>query len=210
MAACLRCGYRLPAEARYCPSCGDRVGAEPASLTIEQVEPRLFGVVPPLTTLGLALAALAAGVAALATGHWLLGGVVTLVALALLALGLEATRKVKRNRVLARLREWTGFAAGSAGAWSRAGRELLAARRELAALAAERERAQLELGDAAFREDGAEVARLRARIHELDERMRERAALTHRAVDEARRRVHDERAAIQPTEVVEIGDDRLS
>jgi hypothetical protein len=210
MAACLRCGYGLPAEARYCPSCGEPVGAEPASLTIEQVEPRLFGVLPPLTTLGLALVALAVGAVALGTGHWLLGAVVTLVALAFLVLGLEAVRRVKTNGVLARLRDWTGFAAGSAGAWSRAGRELVAARRELAALAAERERAQLELGTAAFRHDDAEVARLRARMHELDERARERAGMTHRAVDEARRRVHDGRLAIQPTEVVEIDADRVS
>jgi hypothetical protein len=214
MAACLRCGYGLPAEARYCPSCGDPVGADPASLTLEQVEPRLFGVVPPLTTLGLGLATLAAGVAALATQHWVLGSLVSLVALAFLVLGLEAIRHARPSGVasglVARLRDWTGFAAGSAGAWSRAGRELVAARRELAALAAERERTQLELGAAAFRQDNGEVARLRARMRELDERARERAGLTHRAVDEARRRVHDERLAIQPTEVVEIDSDRVS
>jgi hypothetical protein len=95
MAACLRCGYGLPAEARYCPSCGDPVGAEPASLTLEQVEPRLFGVVPPLTTLGLGLVSLAAGVAALATEHWVLGSLVSLVALAFLVLGLEAIRHAR-------------------------------------------------------------------------------------------------------------------
>ena len=108
-----------------------------------------------------------------------------------------------------RLRDWSGFAAGSAGAWSRAGRELFAARRELAALRAARERTEFELGAAAYRQDEAEVERLRARMHELDERARERAALTHEAVEEARRRIGDERLAIQPTEVVEIDRERV-
>jgi hypothetical protein len=182
-------------------------------MTLEHVEPRLFGVVPPLTTLGLGLAALAVGAMALATAHWLLGTIVTLVALVLLALFVEAGRRFRSSdaasRLATRLRDWSGFAAGSAGAWSRAGRELLGARRELAALRAARERTQLELGAAVYRHDDAEVERLRARMHELDERARERAALTHEAIDEARRRVGDERLAIQPTEVVEIDRERV-
>ena len=131
-----------------------------------------------------------------------------LVALALLALFVEAARRFRPDdtafRLVTRVRDWSGFAAGSAGAWSRAGRELLAARKELAALRAARERTQLELGAAAYRHDDAEVERLRVRMRELDERARERAALTHEAVEKARRRVGDERLAIQPTEVVEI------
>jgi hypothetical protein len=182
-------------------------------MTLEHVEPRLFGVVPPHTTLGLGLAALVVGAVALATAHWVLGVIVTAVGLVLLALFVEAARRFRTSdaasRLVARLRGWSGFAAGSAGAWSRAGRELLAARSELAALHAERERTQLELGAAAYRHDDAEVERLRARIQELDERARERAALTHEAVEEARRRVSDERLAIQPTEIVEINREHV-
>ena len=181
-------------------------------MALEHIEPRLFGVMPSLATLGLGLAALAVGAFALAVGHWLLGAILVLVGFLLAGLFAEAARRLRPDDaasraavgLVQRLRDWSGFAAGSAGAWSRAGREVLAARRELAALRAERERTQLELGAAAFREDEAEAARLRARMRELDERARERAGLTHEAVAEARRRVNDERMAIQPTEVVEI------
>jgi hypothetical protein len=211
--ACTRCTHPLPVGARFCPSCGHPVAAEADSLTLDHVEPRLFGVVPPLATLGLGLAALAIGAVALATGHWVVGAVVTLAGVVLSSLFVEAARRFHSGdaalRAAASVRDWAGFAAGSAGAWSRAGRELIAARRELAALRAERQRAQLELGAAAFREDDVEVARLRARIHDLDERARERAGLTQEAVEEARRRVDDERLAIQPTEVVEIDRERL-
>ena len=211
--ACARCTHPLQVGARFCPSCGHPVAAEDASLTLDRVEPRLFGVVPPLATLGLGVAALAVGALALATDHWVLGAIALLVGLALSSLSLEVARRFHSSdaasRAAASLRDWTGFAAGSAGAWSRAGRELLVARRELAALRAELERTQLELGAAAFREDDAEVARLRARMRELDERARERAGLTHEAVEEARRRVGDERLAIQPTEVVEIDRETL-
>jgi hypothetical protein len=211
--ACARCTYPLPPGARFCPSCGHPVAVDDASLTLDRVEPRLFGVVPPLPTLGLGLAALAVGALALATGHSVLGAVVTLAGLVLTSLSLEATRRFHSggaaSRAAASIRDWAGFAAGSAGAWSRAGRAVFAARRDLAALRAERERTQLELGAAAFHEDDAEVARLKARLRELDERARERAGLTHEAVEEARRRVVDERLAIQPTEVVEIDRERL-
>jgi hypothetical protein len=212
--ACARCTHPLPVGARFCPSCGHPIArAEAESLTLDRVEPRLFGVVPPLATLVLGLAALAVGAVALATGHWVLGAVVTLAGLVLSSLFMGAARRFHSgdaaSRAAASIRDWAGFAAGSAGAWSRAGRELLAARRELAALRAERNRTQFELGAAAYREDDAEVARLRARIRELDERARARAGLTHEAVEEARRRVDDERLAIQPTEVVELDRERL-
>ncbi|HYZ77402.1 MAG TPA: zinc ribbon domain-containing protein [Gaiellaceae bacterium] len=216
--ACARCTHPLPVGARFCPSCGHPVAAaEAGSLTLDRVEPRLFGVMPPLATLGLGLVALAVGALALATGHWVLGTVVTLGGLVLASLFVEAARRFRPSDAASRtavglaerLRDWLGFAAGSAGAWSRAGRELLAARRELAALRVELERTQLELGAAAFRKDDAEVARLRARMRELDERARERAGLTHEAVEDARRRTDDERMAIQPTEVVEIDRERL-
>ena len=107
-----------------------------------------------------------------------------------------------------RLRDWRGFAAASTLVWSRASRDLFRARRQLAALQAELRRTQFELGDAAYREDGAEVERLRARMRVLEDEGRTLARGTHHTVEEAQRRIGEERLAVQPTEVVQLEGDR--
>jgi hypothetical protein len=104
-----------------------------------------------------------------------------------------------------RVRDWWRFAFASTAARSRASREILAARSELARLRAEFQRTQLELGGAAYREDAAETERLRARMRELDERASAVERRTHRAVGEAEQEIDEERLAIQPTEIVPPG-----
>ena len=111
------------------------------------------------------------------------------------------------RRLGERLRDWRGFAAESTLAWSRASRDLYAARRELAALRTELLRTQLELGAAAYREDGPEMDRLRARMRALEERGRELERGTHRTVEETERQIGEERLAIQPTEIVHLEGD---
>jgi hypothetical protein len=186
------------------------------SITFERVQPRLFGVVPTLGALALGLVTLAVALIAFALGHLVLGLALLVPALGLLALFAEAARRFRPSDPASRaalglgerLRDWSGFASASTVAWSRASRELLAARRELAALRAELQRTQLELGGAAYREDGAEVERLRTRMRSLEEQARALERGTHRAVDEAQRRIGEERLAIQPTEVVRLEGDR--
>jgi hypothetical protein len=182
---------------------------------LQRVEPRLFGVVPPSAAFVLGLGALVAAVVSFATGHWLVGLALGVSSAVLLALFVEAARRFSAADPVARaavavarrLRAWSGFAAGSASAWSRARSEVLPARRELAAILDELERAQRELGGAAYREDAAEMGRLRELMHELEEQAREREAVIRQALDRARRRVGDERLAIQPTEVVRLPTD---
>jgi hypothetical protein len=104
-----------------------------------------------------------------------------------------------------RVRDWWRFVFASTAARSRASREILAARSELARLRAEFRRTQLELGGAAYREDAAETERLRARMRELDERACGVERRSHRAVGEAEQEIGEERLAIQPTEIVPPG-----
>ena len=101
-----------------------------------------------------------------------------------------------------RIRDWWRFAFASTAARSRASRDILAARSELARLREEFRRTQLELGGAAYREDAAETERLRARMRELEERARTVERGTHRAVGAAEREIGEERLAVQPTEIV--------
>ena len=232
-ASCPACGAALPEGARFCPTCGHRVeaggggdtavaaqtpGEEGAApVVVEQVRPRLFGVLPPLTALGLGLAALPLALLAFAAGTWLIGLLLLLTAVVLLALFAEGARRFRVTdpasrfavTLLERVRAWSGFATGSATAWSQAGRELVAARRELAGARAELQRTQLELGGAAYRDDAAETKRLRERMHELDDRARGCELRIQQALEHARRRVVQERAAIQPTEVVQTDGESL-
>jgi hypothetical protein len=194
----------------------DRDSQDTLSVTFERVQPRLFGVVPTLGALGLGLATLVVALIAFALGHTLLGLALLVPTLGLLALFVETARRFRPSDAASRaalglgerLRDWTGFTTASTLAWSRASRELLAARRELAALRAEHRRTQLELGGAAYREDGAEMQRLRARMRALEEQAQELERGTHHAVREAERRIGEERLAIQPTEVVRLEGDR--
>lgn len=212
---CSACGSNLPPDAEFCPACGQRVEPGPAPVAVEWVPPKLFGVVPPSGALALGLGGLLLALIGFATGHWLVGLVLAVVALGLLALFVEAARRFRAPdpaaraavAVAHRVRAWSGFAAGSANAWSRARREVTAARRELAAIREELDRTQRDLGAAAYREDGPEMDRLRARMRALDERARDREGRIAQALERAHRRVVEERLAIQPTEVVGIDGD---
>ena len=101
-----------------------------------------------------------------------------------------------------RFRDWWRFVFASTAARSRASRDILAARTELARLRQEFRRAQFELGGAAYREDAGETKRLREAMCELEERTQAVERRTHRAVGEAERQIGEERLAIQPTEIV--------
>jgi hypothetical protein len=177
------------------------------TLSFERVEPRLFGVVPALAAFLLGLTILVVALAAFVFGHPVLGAVLLVPAVGLLALSVEAGRRFGRNdrasRAARRMREWSRFALASTAVRSRASRDILAARSELARLRAEFRRTQFSLGDAAYREDAAETERLRARMRELEERARAVERGTRRAVGEAERQIGEERLAIQPTEIVQ-------
>jgi hypothetical protein len=94
------------------------------------------------------------------------------------------------------------YALVSTAARSRASRDVLAARSELARLRAEFQQTQFELGGAAYREDADEVSRLRERMRALEDQARDLERGTHQAVGEAERQIGEERLAIQPTEIV--------
>jgi hypothetical protein len=188
----------------------DRDPQDTLSVSFERVEPRLFGVVPTLGALVLGLATLVVALIAFALGHPILGLALLVPTVGLLALFVETARRFGPSDAVSRaalglgehVRDWSRFALASTAARSRASRELLAARSELARLRAELRQTQLELGGAAYREDAAETERLRERMRELEKRADGVERGTHRAVGEAERRIGEERLAIQPTEVV--------
>jgi hypothetical protein len=181
---------------------------------VVEAEPRLFGMTPPVLTFGLGTAALALGIAFFALGRWVVGVILAVLALALLVLFVDRARRrptspftQASSRLVGGMASRTRFALGSIGAWSQAGREVVRLRREMRALGIERQRTQFTLGDAAYRDDRAQMKALRARLRDIDGQLAAADAAARAAVEGTRRRIGRERDAIRPTERISSEDD---
>ena len=130
----------------------------------------------PVPTFVLAVVLLVGALIALIAQSWVLGIMLLAFAAAVFVLFYGAAERDPSSSVaraalgtVAQVSGWTRFAQGSAGAWGSAGRRLFDLRRELRPLRAERREVQSALGDAAYRQDEAAVASLRARMSEIDD-----------------------------------------
>ena len=189
---------------RLVPLPPDETGPVPVSLS--RVEPRWFGVPPPLLLLGLAVFSFALAVALFADGSWP-AGLILLGLGALFAAGfLEIARRRPSDAVI------------GARSWARPRLELLLARSrgvadaqrlrgDQAVIEAERRAALLRLGEAVQSKDEGAATAARERLAELDradEALDGRLAARLAQADERVRRV---RISIQQTAVVRPSDD---
>lgn len=170
-------------------------------------------MVPPALALALGLAGILAGIAVLASGTAVAGLLLLGVGVVLMSLATDAARRWPTSavpRLSARVAEMVrgrlGVAGVSAGAWSRAGREVVHLRGELRDLRGVREAHLLELGLAAYKEDSAQVDALRSEIGHLDERMADCEQELSAAVGRAKQRVSRKRAAVQPTQSFAVAE----
>jgi uncharacterized protein YhaN len=170
------------------------------------VEPRWFGVPPPLLLFGLGVFSFALAIALFAGGSWPFG----LILLGLAALFTAAFLEIARRRP-------TDAVVG-ARSWASSRLELLVARSsavaveqrlrgDQAVIEAERRAALLRLGEAVQSEDEAAAAAARERLAELD---RAGEALNGRLADrlaQADERVRRVRVSIQQTVIARPSDD---
>ena len=211
---CPACRLTVLADARFCQSCGSPLQGEHAGpIAYAQPEPRLFGVLSPLAAFVLACALLVGALVSLLMQSWIVGILLVSFAAAMFVLFYGVAERNPANPVakavlgaIRRVSGWTRLAYGSAGAWSGAARRLLELRRELRPLREERREVQLALGDAAFRQDEAAVASLRARISELDDAIAARERERGETRANARSRVEDQQFAVRNTQVLPPGD----
>jgi hypothetical protein len=222
-AKCPSCDAPVDADARFCSSCGARLDAgetqavplpptEPGPVPMRhvQVEPRLFGVIPPSLTLVLGSVLALVGIILLATGGLVSGLLVLVIAALLLTLFFGAAQHAPASPLATKalsavdyVKSWAGFLGGSASAWSAAGREVLRLRAEIRGLRPQRDDVQFALGGAAYRENEAEAASLRAHLRDLDRAIAERESACERALARARKVSRRERVAVQATERIE-------
>jgi hypothetical protein len=216
---CLACGATSDSEARFCAQCGRPLddGEPVPSATSPR---RVFGAVSADALFVASCILFVCAGAAFIAGSLVLGVALLATALALFALYVSDARQSGRSSVARvavrsahRTRGWARLGGRALEAWTGAGRRVMRLRREARALAQERERRQLELGEAAFQEDDEAVSALRARMHEIDRELAEREREREAAVAAARQRVDDERVGAQRTRQLSLderGGDRQS
>jgi hypothetical protein len=197
---CPACGLASSADARYCSRCGhaldEGVGAR-----------HLFGVLAPGPIFVLGCLVLLAAVLALIAGSAIAAIVLAAFAAASFVLFASAAERDPGSpvaRVLLRLarrvRGWVVFGKESLEAWAHATRDVAKLRGESRSLRRERTRAIGALGEAAYREDEATAGALRLRIREIDEGLATREQAKSASLAKARRHVHEEHVAVQPTQ----------
>jgi len=217
----------VPAGSRFCLACGHRIdlqaegnGDLQASRTAEppvraaSVEPRIFGVIPPLLALLLGLAGIVLGAILVATGRWPVGIAAFAVGALLLALAIDAARRWPTSalpravvKVVDRLSAGAGLARVSAGAFSGASREVIRLRRDVRRMRRQRDEDQHALGAAALEENDEETAALKEQIREHDRQIEEAEQRIIEVRGAARDRVARERAAIRATQPFAVAED---
>jgi hypothetical protein len=222
--SCAACGAAVPTTARFCPGCGRPVDPDtgttvraevppnetgPVPVSFGSVQPRLFGVTPPLLLLGLAVAALVVAIVLFATGHWPIALILVGVSILLLIGFLEIARRKPDAEVTRRSAEaLDGVRARAASAFDalaargRAGRETTRIRIELKRLNGHRRELLTAFGDAVYR--GVDAEGFRAQLDELDATTRRLEAELEQIVVATRQRIEKARLAVQQTEMVAI------
>jgi hypothetical protein len=203
---CSVCGFPTQPESRFCPQCGHRLegGAGDAAIA---TPPRLFGVLAPGPTFVLACVLLVGGILALIVGSPIAAIALLAFAAAAFVLFYGAAERDPGNPVARRavtsgrrIRGWALFGRESLEAWGKAVRDLAKLSGEARSLRRERKRVVVALGEAAYREDDATIGALRVRLHEIDHGLVARRKARSATVANARRHVHDEHIAAQPTQ----------
>jgi hypothetical protein len=204
--ACPNCGTALPAEARFCPSCGAQAGV----VATERSEPHWFGVAPPQLLLAIATVALVASLVLFALGHWPFGLILLGVGALLLAAFLEAARRhpdstVTRASVDARERarsSWQTLLARQA-----ATAEARRTKNALLLLDSDRRSAFQALGAAAHAQDATAESAARARLEELDVQETALNAELAETLGTADERIRRARLPVQETAIVPPTED---
>lgn len=225
-AECGNCGAALPADSRFCPECGARVGADTGETAVQDVPPhevrpgpvdimwserRFFGVPPSTALFGLGIAGLVLGVVLLVTGHpvWALAAFAAAV-LALMGFVSQTRRLPAEASGVARasmhafgaVKARAGATIDTVSAHGSARLELMRLRREADQLAEVRERALRDLGAAFYDGDKRATQELKERVARIDERREAKEDEMARVTAQTEERVKQAQLQAQATQIV--------
>jgi hypothetical protein len=225
VANCANCGARLPKDGRFCPECGVRTSVESDATAVEEIPPdetgrvpvhtvaatpRYFGIAPPLALFGLAVVSLAAAIVVFVAGKTIAGALLLAAAALFSVLFIAASKRLPENavarvsrRVVATVRDRTGFAVEAVSVHSTARMELFRLRRELSELVAERAETARALGEAVYVGAEDEVEAGRSRMSDLDQALADKEREMTTVTARANERIQRAQLQVQPTEVVE-------
>jgi hypothetical protein len=225
VANCANCGARLPKDGRFCPECGVRTSVESDATAVEEIPPdetgrvpvhtvaatpRYFGIAPPLALFGLAVASLAAAIVVFVAGKTIAGALLLAAAALFSVLFIAASKRLPENavarvsrRVVATVRDRTGFAVEAVSVHSTARMELFRLRRELSELVAERAETARALGEAVYVGAEDEVEAGHSRMSDLDQALADKEREMTTVTARANERIQRAQLQVQPTEVVE-------
>jgi hypothetical protein len=219
--SCANCDSHLPRNARFCPECGARIGSGenetavqelppsetgPVSVEVTTVTPRFYGVTPPATVLGLAVGALAAGIALLVTGHAIAGGALLGAALLLALFFVSLARRLPESTTarltlgaVRTIHAQAGFVLEALTVQSSARMKLYRLRRERSNLLAQRSEAVRALGEAVYADDEVGTASARGLLGELEGLITAREDEMEQTATGASERIQRAQLHVQPT-----------
>jgi hypothetical protein len=180
-------------------------------ISVTEVEPRLFGLAPPVVSLGAAALTLGIAIALFAVGRWPLGLILLGASVLFFALFLEVARRKPDTALtrasagmVTRARGRTAAAVEQAAARGRAGRESLVLRRRLGRLGTRRRELLTVFGDAVYRGDQAATDGLRGELEGLDRDVAEIHAELARLADATNDRIELARLSVQDTQLLKL------
>jgi hypothetical protein len=224
MPSCNVCGTTLDERARFCPECGARVETSPHETAVVPVpppesepgpvsfgeQPRWFGVTPSGSVFALAVGAFALALLFFATGRWIVGLVLLVLAGALFAYFASLVRRRPDSAVarvsaeaVGSLRARMGAAVDAVGAVSSGRRALLRLRHEQEDLRSRRERLVRSLGEAVYLADDQATESARAELTEVDEALAAKEAEMTKIATEMQQRLRASRDEVRQTQLLE-------
>jgi zinc-ribbon domain len=211
-ASCPSCGREVPPGMQYCGWCGAAIESRRETVNVHS-DRRIFGIPPATGLLALGAALVVLALVLLVSGSLIVGVLLLFGGLFLLRGFPEVARRPDESQVArSAVRSYDGVRARAGATIDALAIRAQARKRrgelesDLGQLREARADAVTRLGEAAYREEGEEVARLRGEVRTADAAIEAKEAELAQVDAEAEEQIAGTRSAAAPTERVTPDD----